>query len=192
MCVALLKIFPCSIASSPSSRSSTSTISWGLRRPSRCRCARELKEGTFKRDLFRVTLHEQERREREERRRKLLDRVASRTGGPSGAAAGSAPSTRPESIEALYRDLLASKTTCGQGEARRETGEEGETRLREGDCCALGGEESTGSLSRCSRPERVSGADAHGRFLQTTGFRADGKCFPFGGTSSPRMGKYFP
>ena len=74
------------------------------------RCVRELEEGTFKRDLFRVTLHEQERREREEKRRKVLEKVSAR-----GTASG--PVARPtagESTEAIYRELLAARAACGQ------------------------------------------------------------------------------
>ena len=64
------------------------------------RCVREMEEGTYKRDLFRVTLHEQERREREEKRKKFLEKAAAR---PPAA----------ESTEALYRELLDARASCG-------------------------------------------------------------------------------
>jgi len=80
------------------------------------RSVREMEEGTYKRDLFRVTLHEQERREREEKRKKLLEKVSSR-----GRATDPAPSTpshtagppAAESTEALYRELLDARASCG-------------------------------------------------------------------------------
>ena len=86
------------------------------------RCVRELEEGTFKRDLFRVTLHEQERREREERRKKLLGKIAAREGAgpgeaaspasaPPSSAAGRAPAGTTES---LYHEVLAARAASGQ------------------------------------------------------------------------------
>ena len=77
------------------------------------RCVREMEEGTFKRDLFRVTLHEQERREREEKQRKLREKISARgiPPEPGGAAAHA-----KEKTEALYRELLTARAASGQRE----------------------------------------------------------------------------
>jgi hypothetical protein len=75
------------------------------------RCVREMEEGTFKRDLFRVSLHEQERREREEKQKKLQDKISAR-GTPSEPRGASPPAG--ESTEALYRELLAARAASGQ------------------------------------------------------------------------------
>jgi hypothetical protein len=79
------------------------------------RTVREIEEGTFKGDLFRVSLHEQERREKEERRSKLF----AKTRGPGGGEDAGATSRAGD--DALYQELLAARAACGQkGEMTRE------------------------------------------------------------------------
>jgi hypothetical protein len=75
------------------------------------RCVREIEEGTFKRDVFRVRLREQERQEREERRKKLFAHTEGRAGDKKE---GPEPSTTG-SLDDLYRDLLQAKADCGHG-----------------------------------------------------------------------------
>jgi hypothetical protein len=79
------------------------------------RCLREIEEGTFKRDRFRMDLQDREARDRAERRKKLDARIASREGGNEASP--------PGGHDALYRELLAAKESCGQSTAgldRRE------------------------------------------------------------------------
>jgi hypothetical protein len=79
------------------------------------RCLREIEEGTFKRDRFRMDLHDRQARERAEQRKKLKARIAAREGRDEASPA--------ERHDALYRDLLAAKEACGQSTAgldRRE------------------------------------------------------------------------
>ncbi len=78
------------------------------------RCVRELEEGTFKQDLFRVNLHEEERREREEKRKKLLEQVSVRGTAPGPGAPAAARPNAGESTEAIYQELLAARAACGQ------------------------------------------------------------------------------
>jgi hypothetical protein len=70
------------------------------------RCLREIAEGTFKRDRFRLDLQERQDKDRAERRKKLEARMAAREGGNEKRAAGG--------HDALYRELLAAKEACGQ------------------------------------------------------------------------------
>ena len=80
------------------------------------RSVREIEEGTFKRDLFRVSLHEQERREKEERRRKLL----AGTRGRSGVEDADATSRADD--DSLFHELLEARAACGQkGKMTRES-----------------------------------------------------------------------
>ncbi len=73
------------------------------------RCLREIEEGTFKRDRFRMDLHEREARDLAERRKKLEARIAARGGRDEASPT--------EGHDALYRELLAAKEACGQSTA---------------------------------------------------------------------------
>ena len=64
------------------------------------RTLQAIEDGTFKRDHFRMQIQDRERRERDSKRRRLDDLIASRDGG-----------AHPD---ALYQNFLAARKECGQ------------------------------------------------------------------------------
>lgn len=72
------------------------------------RCLQQIEEGTFKRDTFRMQLHDRERRERDQRRQRLDAIISAREGRPGGGE--------------LYQEFLAARSACGldAGEVARE------------------------------------------------------------------------
>lgn len=83
------------------------------------RCLQEIEDGTFKRDTFRLQLHERERQERDDQRKKLDTIIAGRE--------------RRERGSALYKEFVAARSACGlaAGEIGREAFEAFIKRRRE-------------------------------------------------------------
>lgn len=77
------------------SRYNTLTAYW-------TRTLQAIEDGSFKRDQFRMQIQDRERREREDKRRRLDALISGRTGG-----------ARPDT---LYQEFLAARKECGQGD----------------------------------------------------------------------------